>query len=153
MQVKFKSLSLQNFKSHQDLTVEFGDTTQITGDNAKGKSSIGESIIWLLYGMDLLGSKLDPTPVTYESDSTLVSLLIEVDEKQVKLGREISGKRNKYYVNDVPSKATEFNQVIEQLFDKDLFLSLFNPNYFFTMHWQKQREMLLQHVTARFRPV
>lgn len=148
LQINFKELTLQNFKSHQDLTVNFGERTVITGDNAKGKSSLGESIIWLLYGTDLLGSKLDPSPVTYEADSTLVTLLFEVDGKQTFLGREIAKGRNKYYVNNVPSKATEFNQVVEQLFDKELFLSLFNPNYFFTLHWEKQREMILQYVTA-----
>ncbi|MBO1003153.1 ATPase [Pseudogracilibacillus auburnensis] len=148
MQLKFKTLSLKNFKSHADLTVEFGDTTQISGENAKGKSSIGEAITFLLYGLDLLGSKLDPTPVTYESDLTSVTLLSEAGEKDIKLGREIVGGRNKYIVNDVPKKATEFNDVVEQLFDKDLFLSLFNPNYFFTLHWEKQREMVLMYVTA-----
>lgn len=148
MQVKFKELTLQNFKSHQELTVNFGEKTVIPGDNGEGKTSIGESITFLLYGTDLLGSKLDPTPITYEADSTKVELLFEVDGKQTFLGREINKGRNKFYVNEVPSKATEFNQVVEQLFDKDLFLSLFNPNYFFTLHWEKQRGMILQYVTA-----
>lgn len=148
MQVKFNELTLQNFKSHQELKVDFGENTSILGDNAKGKSSIGEAISYLLYGTDLLGSKLDPTPDTYEADSTKVELLFEIDGKQTFLGREIAKGRNKFYVNEVPSKATEFNQVIEQLFDKELFLSLFNPNYFFTLHWEKQRGMILEYVTA-----
>lgn len=148
MQVKFKELSLQNFKSHQELTVNFGERTVVTGDNGKGKSSIGEAITFLLYGTDLLGSKLDPTPDTYEADATVVHLLLDVDGKELKLGREIINNRNKYILNDVPSKATEFNQTVEQLFDKDMFLSLFNPSYFFMLHWEKQREMILDYVTA-----
>lgn len=147
MQIRLKEMTLKNFKSHQDLQVNFGEITKVTGDNAKGKSSLGESISWLLYGTDLLGSKLDPTPVTYEADETLVTLLFEVDGKQILLGRELKKGKAKYYVNEVPSKATEFNAILEELFDKDLFLSLFNPNYFFTLHWEKQREMLLQYVT------
>lgn len=149
MEIKFKELTIQNFKSHQDLQIIFGEIlTQITGDNAKGKSSIGEAITFLLYGNDLLCSKLDPTPDTYDADFTKVELLFEVDEKPIKLGREIINNRNKYIVNDVPSKATDFNEVVEQLFDRELFYSLFNPSFFFTMHWQKQREMVLQYVTA-----
>lgn len=147
LKINFKTLNLVNFKSHQDLSVEFGDLTKITGDNAQGKSSIGEAITFLLYGTDLMGSKLDPTPVTYEADETLVTLLFEVDGKQVLLGRELKKGKTKYYINEVPSKATEFNAILEELFDKDLFLSLFNPNYFFTLHWEKQREMLLQYTT------
>lgn len=148
MQIKFKTLNLTNFKSHQELSVNFGERTDILGDNAQGKSTIPESISWLLYGTDALGSKLDPTPDTYESDLTMVSLLLEVDGTDILLGRELKKGKQKYYINEVPSKATEFNAILEELFDKDLFLSLFNPNYFFTLHWEKQRAMVLQYVTA-----
>lgn len=146
--IKFKELVLKNFKSHQDINVNFGERTDILGDNAQGKSSLGESISWLLYGTDTLGSKLDPSPVTYEADETMVSLLLNVDGKDLLLGRELKKGKAKYYINEVPSKATEFSEILDQLFDKDLFLSLFNPNYFFTLHWEKQRSMVLQYITA-----
>lgn len=149
MQIKFKTLQLQNYKSHQDITVNFGERTDITGDNAQGKSSIPESIIWTLYGTDALGSKLDPTPVTYEADETMVSLLLNVDGKDLLLGRGLKKGKAQYYINEVPSKAGEFNEILDQLFSKDLLLSLFNPNYFFTLHPTKeQRPMLLNYVTA-----
>ncbi|RNB62524.1 AAA family ATPase, partial [Brevibacillus centrosporus] len=57
MIIRFQKLGLKNFKSHRDLVVEFGDLTKISGDNAKGKSSIPEAISWTLYGTDVLGSK------------------------------------------------------------------------------------------------
>lgn len=148
MEIKFKELILQNFKSHENLNVKFGDLTKIFADNAKGKSSIGEAITWLLYGIDAVGGKLDPTPITYTADETLVSLLLTVDGNDLLLGRGLKKGKAQYYVNEVPSKAGEFNEVIDPLFDKDLFLSLFNPNYFFTLHWEKQRSMLLQYTTA-----
>ncbi|WP_102706988.1 ATP-binding protein [Terribacillus saccharophilus] len=148
MQIKFKTLTLQNFKSHRDRTVEFGDTTKITGDNAVGKSTIGEAVSWLLYGIDILGSKLDPTPVTYEADETMVSLLLNDGQKDVLLSRALKKGKAAYYINEVPSKAGEFNEILDNLFNKDLFLSLFNPNYFFTMKWTDQRAMVLQYVTA-----
>ncbi|MGK4041370.1 ATPase [Heyndrickxia oleronia] len=148
MAITFITLTLQNFKSHRDLTVNFGEQTKITGDNAQGKSSIQEAITWLLYGVDSLGSKLDPTPITYESEGTKVSLLFFIDEKQVLLGRELHKGKTHYYINEVPSKAGSFKEILDQLFDKNLFLSLFNQNYFFTLHWEDQREMLLKYVTA-----
>lgn len=147
-QIKFNQLTLTNFKSHRDLTVNFGEVTKVTGDNAQGKSSILEAITFLFYGTDTFGSKTDPTPINYEHDETMVTLLFEVDGKQVKLGRILRKGKASYIINDVPSKATEFNQLVDSLFDKELFLSLFNPNYFFTMHWSKQREMLMQYVPA-----
>ncbi|MEF7565034.1 AAA family ATPase [Bacillus infantis] len=147
--IKFVTLNLQNFKSHRDLIVKFGDLTKITGDNAKGKSSIPEAISWLLYGTTVFNSKLDPTPITYEAEETLVSLLLKVDEKQVLLGRGLKKGKTQYYINEAPKKAGEFNEILEELFDdKELFFSLFNPQYFFTLHWEKQRAMVLQYVTA-----
>lgn len=146
MKTNFKELKLQEFKSHQNLTVNFGEVTEITGDNALGKSTIPESISWLLYGIDATGSKLDPTPITYEAEETKVSLLLNVDGKDVLLGRGLKKGKAQYYVNEVPSKAKEFNEIVEQLFDKDLFLSLFNPHYFFTLHWEKQRALVMQYV-------
>lgn len=148
MEIKFETLNLQNFKSHRDLTVNFGELTEIAADNARGKSTIFDSISWNLYNTDALGSKLDPTPITYDSDETKVSLLLNVDGKQVLLGHSLKKGKNQYYINEVPSKAGEFTELVEQLFDKEMFFSLFNPNYFFTLHWEKQRAMLLKYVSA-----
>jgi energy-coupling factor transporter ATP-binding protein EcfA2 len=148
MLINFISLKLKNFKNHQDLTVNFGERTEITGDNGKGKSSTFEAVTWLLYSNDTLGSKMDPTPITFAADETLVQLLLEVDGKPVFLGRGQKKGKAEFYINDVPQKATAFNEIVEQLFDKDLFFSLFNPDYFFTLKWDKQRSMLLQYVTA-----
>ncbi|MEV3587123.1 AAA family ATPase [Paenibacillus larvae] len=146
--MKFKTLSLHNFKSHRDLTVEFGDLTKITGDNAKGKSSILEAIPWLLYSSDTLGSKVDPSPINYEYDHTLVKLHFAVDEKDVLLGRGIEKGKATYYINEVPTKAKEYEELVKSLFDKDLFLSLYNPSYYFTLKWNEQRELLLRYVSA-----
>lgn len=148
MLIKFIFLNLKNYKSHQDLQVNFGEVTEIAGDNAKGKSSIPESISYLFYGTDAFGNKLDPFPLTYAADETLVQLLLSTDGKQLLLGRSLKKGKTSYYINEVPSKATEFNQIVEHLFDKDIFLSLFNPLYFFTLKWDKQREMLLKYVSA-----
>ncbi|WP_078434256.1 AAA family ATPase [Metabacillus halosaccharovorans] len=149
MIIKFTELKLENFKVHEDLKVKFGDLTKIFADNGKGKSTIPESICWLLYGTDTLGSKLDPTPITYEAEQTLVQLLLSVNNKAILLGRGLKkGKAAQYFINEVPSKAKDFNEMVEKLFDRNLFLSLFNPSYFPKLHWEKQREMILQYVPS-----
>jgi hypothetical protein len=146
--IKFESLTLQNYKSHRDLEIQFGDVTRISGENAMGKSSIPEAVTFTVYGTDAFGGRLDPTPLTYAADETLVQLLLSVDGKQLLLGRGLKKGKASYYINEVPSKATEFNEIVDQLFDKDLFFSLFNPSYFFSLKWDKQREMLLKYVSA-----
>ncbi|CAM5794765.1 AAA family ATPase [Brevibacillus borstelensis] len=148
MIIQFQKLTLKNYKSHRDLVVEFGDLTKISGDNGKGKSSILEAISWTLYGTDALGSKMDPTPIGYDFDEVKAELLLSVDEKQVLLGRGLAKGKAKYWINEVPSKATEFDGLVHSLFDKDLFLSLFNPGYFPSLHWESQRKLILQYVTA-----
>lgn len=148
MLIQFKQLDMKSFKSHRDLTVNFGEGTKITGDNAQGKSSVLEAITFLFYGTDTFGNKLDPTPLTYAADETLVQLLLSVDGKQLLLGRGLKKGKAQYYTNEVPSKAKEFDEIRDQLFSKDLFFSLFNPSYFFTLQWEKQRAMLLQYVIA-----
>jgi DNA repair exonuclease SbcCD ATPase subunit len=148
MQIVFQTLTLKNFKSHRDLEVKFGDLTKISADNAKGKSTIVEAPCWLLYGTDALGSKMDPSPITYSADETLVTLLLNVDGKQLLLGRGLKKGKAQYYINEVPSKAGEFEEVRDQLFDKDLFMSLYNPSYFPSLHWEKQRELILRYVTS-----
>lgn len=148
MKIDFKQLTLQNFKSHRDLIVNFGELTQITADNAKGKSSILEAVTYVFYGTDALGSKMDPTPITYAADESLVQVLFTVDEKPVLLGRALRNGKAQYYINEVPKKAGEFNELVEQLFDKNLFMSLYNPNYFFTLHKDEQRATLMKYVLA-----
>ncbi|MED1792848.1 ATPase [Brevibacillus nitrificans] len=148
MIIRFQKLVLKNFKSHRDLVVEFGDLTKISGDNAKGKSSIPEAISWTLYGTDVLGSKADPTPIGYEFEEVQAELLLSVDEKSILLGRGIRKGKAQFWINEVPSKATEFEQLVASLFDKDIFLSLYNPSYFPSLHWETQRKLILQYVTA-----
>ncbi|OUM85714.1 MAG: ATPase [Bacillus thermozeamaize] len=148
MHISFRTLKLHNYKSHRDLVVEFGPVTRISGDNAKGKSSILESISWTLYGTCPYGSKLDPSPIGYDYDEVKAELLLTVDGKDILLGRGLVKGKAKYWINEVPAKATEYEEVVKSMFDKDLFLALFNPSYFFSLHWEKQRSMLLQYVPA-----
>jgi DNA repair exonuclease SbcCD ATPase subunit len=146
MQIAFKTLALKNFKNHKSLTVNFGDVTNIKGRNGAGKSSIGDAITWVLFGTDSSGSKLDPRPIDLEEGTeSTVEVLMSIAGKDVLFGR-VQKKTAKYFINGIPKKATEFNEFIENQFDKNLFLSLFNPSHFSTQHWQDQRGQLLQYV-------
>ncbi|MDT2306386.1 hypothetical protein P7H21_23900 [Paenibacillus larvae] len=71
-----------------------------------------------------------------------------MDGKDVLLSRGIEKGKATYYINDVPSKAKEYEELVKSLFDKDLFLSLYNPSYYFTLKWNEQRELLLRYVSA-----
>lgn len=146
MKTIFKKILIQNFKNHENVEIEFGDReTAITGENGEGKTGIGESITWILYGVDMMGAKFDPTPVNGEG-RTKVELLLNVDGRDLLLGKELANSA-KYFINEIPEKATKFDGVVAGLFDKNLFLSIFSPSYFFSQHWQEQRSQLLRYVS------
>ncbi|MEK4581820.1 AAA family ATPase [Bacillus sp. FSL R12-0074] len=145
MKINFKELRITNFKNHENLNVEFGEITTISGPNGAGKSSIGEAITWVLYGIDPYGTKNEPKPIGNEEAETKVELLIQVDDKNILIGKA-QKKAAKYFINEVPKKAKEFESFVDELFDKQAFLSLFNPGFFSSQHWQTQREQLLSYV-------
>jgi DNA repair exonuclease SbcCD ATPase subunit len=146
MRVRFIELELENFTEHRRLKVDFGRIARLSGRNGVGKTSIGTAPVWVLWGTDLNGKKWSPKPTTYEADVTRAALLLDVDGKPIKLERGIDGGDNVFKVNDVPVKAREFDNTVTGLFDRDEFLSLYNPRYFFTLHWTKQRELILRRV-------
>lgn len=151
MHIKLKQLRLMNFKNHKDLTIDFEEITRILGKNGAGKSSIGEGVTWLFYGVDPLGNQmskeLSPEPTNYDYEQVEAHLLLDIDDKQILIGKVLpKGKPVKHYINEVPKKASEFNSFIEELFNKQLFLSLFSPPFFFTQHWEVQRKQLLSYV-------
>ncbi|MBO9596764.1 MAG: ATPase [Cohnella sp.] len=144
---RFLEQELENFTAHRSLTVNFGNVTRLSGRNGQGKTSIGTAPVWVLWGTDLFGRKWSPSPVNYDANVTRAALLLEVDGKPVKFERGIDGGDNVFLINDVPIKAKEYEATVAGLFDRDEFLSLFNPQYFFGLHWTKQREMILRYTT------
>jgi DNA repair exonuclease SbcCD ATPase subunit len=149
MKISFQRLTLANFKDHQNVMIKFGDLTSLSGKNGSGKSSIGESVSWLFFGVDLAGaSKFDPTPTNREVEIVSNELLMTVDEQELLLKRELVKGKAKYYINEVPETATKFNDLVKEIFrNKELFLAIFNPVFFCSQKWEEQRKQLLQYVS------
>lgn len=153
-QIRFIRQELQNFAGIRKLDEKYGDITRLSGKNGEGKTTFGEAPAWIFCGTDMFGNRFNPTPTTYEFDRVYAALTISVDGTEMKFAREINEKgANVFYINDVPMKAKEFEAAVAELFDKDTFLSLYNPGYFFTQHWTKQREMILKNTVPPARSV
>ncbi|OPG98397.1 ATPase [Chryseobacterium mucoviscidosis] len=136
-----------NFTELRSKKVEYGDVTRLSGKNGQGKTSIGTAPVWVLYGTDLFGNKYNPSPTNYTFDRVFASTILQVDGVSIKFAREIEKGTNSFYINDVPAKAKEFEATVAELFDKDEFLSFYNPIYFFGRHWTKQREQIMKYTT------
>jgi predicted ATP-dependent endonuclease of OLD family len=51
-EIILKSLILKNFKGIKSLSVNFNRITNISGDNATGKTTIFDAFTWLLFDKD-----------------------------------------------------------------------------------------------------
>ena len=55
--IKIMQLALENFKCHKSLKIDFdGRNATIYGDNAAGKTSIYDALMWLLFSKDSHGN-------------------------------------------------------------------------------------------------
>jgi DNA repair exonuclease SbcCD ATPase subunit len=93
-----KSLTLKNFRKHEDLTLNFGKgLTVIRGENEKGKTSISEAILYALFGATMLREPLDMV-VTYDKPETSLKVTLEFEVSGVSyiISRGKSGAELRY---------------------------------------------------------
>ncbi|KXA28934.1 hypothetical protein HMPREF3229_01566 [Peptoniphilus harei] len=151
MQIKIKTLKLENFKGIKDLTIDFKDTTNIYGDNAVGKTTIFDAYSWLLWDKDSLNRKdfaikpygkdgeevhnlesiVEGDFAFGDTDLTLKKVYKEVwTKKRGSTQAEFTGHTTDYYINAVPVKKKEYNERIASVISEDNFNLLSNPLYF-----------------------
>lgn len=165
MQIKIKTLKLENFKGIKDLTIDFKDTTNIYGDNAVGKTTIFDAYSWLLWDKDSLNRK-DFAIKPYDKDGEEVHNLESIVEgdfvfgdtdlnlkkiykevwtkKRGSIQAEFTGHTTDYYINAVPVKKKEYTERIASVISEDNFNLLSNPLYFNQiLDKNKRREVIL----------
>lgn len=168
MDIRLKSLHLENFKCHKNLTIAFeGRDTSIYGDNATGKTSVYDALTWLLFGKDSLGNGekaieikplgADGSVLDHEA-VTVVEAVLLVDLEELKLTRTFKelwstkrgsveasydGNTSEYSIDGVPCKANAYKAKVAELVDEEKFRLLTSVSYFAAvMPWQKRREVL-----------
>ncbi|KIS21759.1 ATPase [Clostridium botulinum] len=144
MELFIKSLSMKGFSKHkQEAVYEFKRNNEVWGENEEGKSTIGDAIAWGFLNSDLNGVERSISYLkNLSSKYTIVKINYSIDDKEYELIRK-SG-----YANDnglfVDGTKTTTEKLLAEQFncDKDLFLCLLNPNYFFSFTPKKSREFL-----------
>ncbi|AUM93651.1 TPA: AAA family ATPase [Clostridium botulinum] len=144
MELFIKSLSMKGFSKHkQEAVYEFKRNNEVWGENEEGKSTIGDAIAWGFLNSDLNGVERSISHLkNLSSKYTIVKINYSIDDKEYELIRK-SG-----YANDnglfVDGTKTTTEKLLAEQFncDKDLFLCLLNPNYFFSFTPKKSREFL-----------
>lgn len=165
MQIRLKSLHLENFKGIQNITVDFSRRTNIHGANATGKTTIFDGFTWLLFNKDSAGNeKFDIRPLDAEGKridnvEIKVTALLDVDGTEVELSKvqkqnwvkkrgtdtaSLQGNINSFEVDGYPKLESDYKAYINQLIPEDLFKILTSPQYFAGMDWKKQRTVLMK---------
>lgn len=173
--IRIQKLSLENFKCHKSLTIDFGGReTSIYGDNATGKSSIYDGLTWLLFGKDSRGSAdaeaikplgADGQVADHQAVTAVeAEFLVDTGEdSQITVLRrtlkevwsskrgcptpEYSGNVSEYAVDGVPMKKNGFDAAVKDLVGEGLFRMLTSVRYFSAdLKWQERRAVLFDMV-------
>lgn len=166
MKIRIQKMKLQNFKGIREFEIDFNCLdTEISGKNATGKTSIVDAFTWLFFDKDSNGSaKFDVKTKTPDGEflhnlEHSVEAVLMIDGAETSFKKMLKEKYTKqrgsadavftghttdYFVDDVPRKKKEFDDVVNQLFDAAIFPMITYPFYFNEkMKWQDRRKMLI----------
>lgn len=163
--MKLTKLELLNFKGLKAFTINFNGDVIIRGDNATGKTTVFDSVCWLLFGKDSLDradfeiKTLDNGEPVHKVNHEVTGTFTLDEGGTVELKRvyrekyssprggdvTLTGHTTDYFVDGVPKKEKEYKEIVSSLIDESIFKLITNPLYFNeTYSWQNRRKLLLE---------
>ena len=163
--MKLTKLELLNFKGLKSFAIDLNGDVVIRGDNATGKTTVFDSVCWLLFGKDSLDradfeiKTLDGgEPIhkvnhevtgtfTLDEGGTIELQRIYREKYSSPRGGEVTltGHTTDYFVDGAPKKEKEYKEIVNSLVDESIFKLITNPLYFNeTYSWQNRRKLLLE---------
>lgn len=169
MRMILKSLHGENFKGIKSIDIKFGEKkTKISGQNASGKTTIFDIFSWLFFNKDSAGEEkfnvrpLDKDGKRIDNVEIKVVGVIDVDGKEVELSKvqkqnwvkkrgtdtvTLQGNVNSFEIDGYPKSEAEFKAYISGLAQsEEMFKMLTNPQYFSSLKWKEQRDILMKLV-------
>lgn len=169
MRMILKSLRMENFKGIKSLDVNFSNKTSIKGQNAVGKTTIFDAFTWLLFNKNSAGEEkfnvrpLDKDGNRIDNVEIKVVAVLDVDGKEVELSKvqkqnwvkkrgtdtvTLQGNVNSFEIDGYPKSEAEFKAYVSNLAQsEDMFKMLTNPQYFSSLKWKDQRDILMKLTT------
>ncbi|MGJ0738942.1 AAA family ATPase [Enterococcus casseliflavus] len=157
-------LSLKHFKGLEKFEFEpLGNNATVSGQNGSGKTTLADALLWLLFGKDTRGAKLNPKPLDQNNDELLgleptVEAELIINDTTVTLKRVQEEKWNtprgqlekvrgndttKYTIDGVPKMEKEWKAYLETLGAENILQMLFDSTFFMKMNWKNRREILV----------
>lgn len=169
MRIILKSLHIENFKGIKSLDVNFSNKTSIKGQNAAGKTTIFDAFTWLLFNKNSAGEEkfnvrpLDKDGNRIDNVEIKVVGVLDVEGKEVMLSKvqkqnwvkkrgtdtvTLQGNPNSYEIDGYPKSEADFKAYVSELAQsEDMFKLLTNPQYFYSLKWKEQRDILMKLTT------
>jgi DNA repair exonuclease SbcCD ATPase subunit len=124
-----KEIVLTNFKCHTNSHFQLGKTNHFFGDNFVGKSSIGEAIIFCLFGLTKHGYKGFVKDYLQEGKTSMkVQMNLMVNNQEYNIFRSMNGtSTTTVFLNNVKSNEKEIKELIG---DYQSFVYCFFPEIF-----------------------
>lgn len=175
MNIKLNWLHLKNFKGIKDFKlIAGGKNVSIYADNGKGKTTLMDAFLWLLFNKDSndntnftvkpqneLGQDIHHLQTEVEAELLVNGQPLRLKKMQeekwtTKRGSdvaELTGNTTSYWYNEVPIKAGEYKAKIDNLIksqvdnlnNENIFKMITNPLFFNTkLPWQDRRKILLE---------
>lgn len=163
-EIKLNRLSLKHFKGLDSFEFEpQGKSVTVSGQNGSGKTTLADALLWLLFGKDTRGAKLNPKPLdgnneeklglepTVEAelliDGTVVTLKRVQEEKwntpRGQLEKVRGSDTTKYTIDGVPTMEKEWKAYLENISAENILQMLFDSTFFMKMNWKNCREILV----------
>ena len=169
MKITIKSIRIENFKGINMLDVNFSVKTKISGQNAVGKTTIFDAFTWLLFNKNSSGEeKFNVRPLNKEGtriDNVEIKVvaIMDVDGKEVEISKvqkqnwvkkrgtntvSLQGNPNSYEIDGYPKSEAEFKEYVSGIAQsEEMFKMLTNPQYFSSLKWKDQRDILMKLVS------
>ena len=163
MNIEIKCMDISNFKGIRKLHLDFHNgVNTIYGDNATGKTTVYDALIWLLFGKDSHGNSAfsvkpigaapgvmpEVTAVLSVNGETLIlrkTLRERWEKHRGSAEARFAGNTTDYFVDDVPRKESEYKRIIAGYIDENQFKLLTNVYAFARdLHWKERRKLLAE---------
>lgn len=144
-QFRITRLTISGFKGYADKkTFEFGDMNVISGHMGVGKSSIADAIAFAITGVGFYaGAKID---YLYHQDTRDLLVELEFEDESGKV--RTLARHRKDDKMDITLDGVRIGQgeLTTMFGERDLFLSMFNPQYFINVLGSKGRNLLERYL-------
>ena len=163
MNIEIKCMDISNFKGIRKLHLDFHNgVNTIYGDNATGKTTVYDALIWLLFGKDSHGNSAFSVKPIGAAPGVMpeVTAVLSVNGETLTLRKTLrerwekhrgsaetrfAGNTTDYFVDDVPRKESEYKRIIAGYIDENQFKLLTNVYAFARdLHWKERRKLLAE---------